>query len=240
MSPSVIIAGHSNIRCLMAAEAEAPEPGVEFADLLRLKGAKEAPGARYGEMVRKASATSDPDVICLSIFGNYHNVLGVVEHPQPFSAGGTSGALPPEAGRWFVPSAVIADTFRHQFRRARNITASLYEAFPQARRLFLNPPPPIGDWDHILGNPKLFADKVHLGPAPDALKLRLYELQTEFFAELAADHGARLIETPPEARTATGFLDPDYHGEDPTHGNVAYGRLMLHRILQAAAAEEVA
>jgi hypothetical protein len=67
--------------------------------------------------------------------------------------------------------------------------------------------------------------------ADPELRRAVYGVQVENTARLARSLGADVIAAPPGAVTADGFLAPAFcaHG-DPTHGNTAYGRLVLDQI----------
>lgn len=115
-----------------------------------------------------------------------------------------------------------------------SLLTALYEAFPGAKRAYLNPPPPIGDWEHIKHHPGAFAGKIQCGPAPDALRIALYRIQTDCFRSLAEKNGAMFIEPDPSTITPEGFLAKGYFNRDPTHGNAAYGKLMLKKVIDEA------
>lgn len=148
---SILIVGHSHIRCLMAAAETLENPDVEFCDLIVLERKVQVPGRQVGAEVSQIVQGKAPDAICLCIVGNYHNILTMVEHPKPFSVGDSvSGAEPPDKDRWFIPSAVVSSVLEKKFSKAARTIASLYEAFPESRRLYVNPPPPLSDWSQVV------------------------------------------------------------------------------------------
>ena len=75
---------------------------------------------------------------------------------------------------------------------------------------------------------------LHLGPGPKELKLQLYNIQSKVLEELATEVNATFIGTTADVLDDEGFLAPDFYNDDPTHGNSAYGAIVLERILQQA------
>jgi len=187
-------------------------------------------------MVLEGAKQKSPDALCLCLQGNEHNMLGLLEHPIPFSIGGSrTGSIPDQqAGRWFVPHSVAQDSFRERLHKVPKIAEALLSVFPSARPIFLMPPPPISDWEHLLEFPGVFEDKLHLGPAPDALRLQLYEMECQAFKEFAAALNALVIEAAAETLDDRGFLKMGLYANDPSHANPQYGKIMLDLVLQGA------
>ncbi|SIT22291.1 hypothetical protein SAMN05421774_11152 [Gemmobacter megaterium] len=239
MSGSILIVGHSHIRCLMEAWNKRAgyegEYDVEFVDLIWLERQEKLAGRQVGDAVKRRVRNPSPNYICQCVNGNFHNVLGIVENPVPFSVGEENyGSAPVGNGRWFIPSSVMMDVFQARFERACKAIESVFAAFPESTRLYLNPPPPVADWEHIKAYPGVFSDNIHLGPAPNDLKIRLYELQTAYFENVARVQAASFIRAAPETLTSDGFLRADYYNADPTHGNMRYGQVMLEEIFKNA------
>lgn len=230
--PSVLVAGHSHIGCLGRAYAERDfEAETKFINLRKFNDHE---NDTVGSAIKDELGAFVPDVICLNVGGNLHNFLGIFEHPVPFSVGhSASGALPTDVPeRAFIPHALLAEFFHQDIRR--DVVASIYDAFPKAKRLFMNTPPPISDFDHIRKYPGVFHDKIHLGPPPTDLKMYLYEIQSGSFRDLAREFDAEFVEVDNSLKTKDGFLAPEYFQEDPTHGNIDYGAVMLSRVLDRA------
>ena len=161
-------------------------------------------------------------------------MLGLIEHPQPFSIGDAAKGSEPDGhpDRWFIPYNLMRDDFRAREKTARNLAQKIYDQFSNAKHLMLNPPPPISDWEHLKTYPGIFKDKIKLGPAPNELKLKLYQIQTSIFKEIADENNADFIDLSGETTTKDGFLQSGYFNTDPTHGNPAYGAVVLDRIVE--------
>jgi hypothetical protein len=234
MGPTILIVGHSHVECLSAAARTSGRDNIDVINIQTLPNFRTASPEAITTMVVEAARHKDPDALCLCLFGNVHNIVGIIEDPQPFSIGDAeAGAIPANSeGRWFIPYSVALDSFTEWFGEAPKLNKALYSAFPRARNLYVVAPPPISDWPHILAHPDVFKDKLHLGPAPDALRLTLYRLQCQVLQEAAEDCGADIIAVDPHAVDTRGFLKQGFYGNDPTHGNLHYGTLMLTCILQ--------
>lgn len=209
-------------------------PDMENVRTINLRSVTE-PGMKVADVVGKVVEFAEgfePQAVCLTIGGNLHNMLGIIENPIPFSVGAAEKGSVPEGvnDRLFIPSAVMDDVFKTQFDSRR--MAELYRAFPGALRLYLNSPPPIPDFDHIRKYPGIFRDKIFMGPAPNDLRMKLYQMQSKAIRALTDAQGAIFVDPAPELLDAGGFLRSDYFNTDPTHGNIAYGQVMLDELLK--------
>jgi len=107
-----------------------------------------------------------------------------------------------------------------------------YKSAPDAVRMYLNPPPPISDFSHIQKYPGIFLSKLELGPAPNELKMQLYRIQRNALRNLSEQEKATFVDVEPALLNSEGFLDSKYFNHDPTHGNAAYGKVMLEKIIK--------
>lgn len=222
--PRILLIGHSHVNCVqVAARAQAPTPWLKVVNLRRLENSEP-----IAEAVLNTCGTFEPDFVCLCLGGNFHNVVGLLEHPQPFNFGSPmlQDAPSEDQARHLVPRALMRALFLQKAHP--ELMDILFGCFSRAKRLVMNAPPPVADFAHIKNNPGVFAERIDQGPAPAELRLKLFDLQTEVFAELACDHGATFVTAPSHAKTANGFLSQRYANDDPTHGNAAYGAEMLN------------
>jgi len=228
---NVLIVGHSHVGCIHRAIKRFDVKNVAVVALHALKREKDFSSKDIESSVREASPFKAPSSICLCLGGNRHNALGIVENPTPFAVGAAeSGSAPEDATeRHFIPHHVMMDYFRAALPKA--MFEKVFNSFPNAKRYCLNVPPPVADWNHIQENPGKFGEWLHLGPTPEQLRRQLYNIQSHVYEEIAAASGARFIDVPQEAVTEKGFLAREFWGNDPTHGNVDYGHLMLRKIL---------
>lgn len=116
------------------------------------------------------------------------------------------------------------------------MAAALYDHFPDARRIYLNAPPPFGDRTHVERHPGKLGGENPPPVAPDDLRMTLYRMQTDSYRRIAEKLGAAFVTPAPETLDDRGFLASGFYAADPTHGNAAYGKVMLDAILRQAEA----
>lgn len=99
----------------------------------------------------------------------------------------------------------------------------------------LPPPPPIESEAFILANPGKFSAKLDkYGVAPAYERLNAWRYQKSLIKNMADACGMRLIDLPKEVYSNEGFLHEQFMGKDPTHGNDAYGELLLNYVIALA------
>lgn len=222
-APKILLVGHSHVNCVQLALNTQPElDNIRVLNLRKHRSDTDvvAALARYQSFA--------PDAVCLCLGGNFHNVLGLLEHPVPFSTSTPQGVTPGPGARHLVPRAQLVAMFEQKY--PDHLIPLIFNMFPKVARFVLNAPPPIGDFSHIAANPGIFADKLHLGPAPDGLRLELHAIQSELTAQLARDHSAGFLAL--NLVDEHGFLPAGYVNDDPTHGNARYGEAVLTLLTQ--------
>lgn len=225
----LLIIGHSHTGCLRRATSVTPESSIKFIARHEI----EESGTdldNIGEWP-KAWKAHKPKWVCLCLGGNFHNTIGLVEHPDPFSVGEfEQGAVPRGHERWFIPYSAMRALFELRMGKHLKSIEPIYALYKGASRLYLNPPPPLANWDHVKNNPGGFKDNIHLGLAPNDLRLQLYKIQTEMLRKYAENQGATFITCPDSVKDEQGFLLAEFCQDDPTHGNQEYGAVMLKEI----------
>ncbi|MEP2828278.1 hypothetical protein [Parvibaculum sp.] len=232
--PSILFVGHSHVVCIAAAVRKTGVTDVGVINLLEIPGKAKLTTQKLAEQIMHMSPIRRPDALCLCMNGNDHNAYGVTENPIPFSLGDREKGCIPEIGeeRQFISYRVMRDIFEKP--RMRRLVKHVFDAFPQAARYWLCPPPPICDWAYITSNPIVFSDMIQFGPAPESLKKQLYRIQCDVLRDMALEGRATFIE--PDSRLVEdGFLRPQYCA-DPTHGNSLYGEVMLSAVRERAGA----
>jgi hypothetical protein len=224
VQPRILIVGMSHVEALRAAMTGAEAAISRIVNFSREPAPFGIQRMRERLIGRFRGGSPGPELMCLSIHGNYHNIIGLTNHPQRFVIGGAD--LPGQR----VPEDMMLEHIRREHAPHLGLARKLAGRFRPRRLVILAPPPPIGDAEHITSQPGTFREMLANGVAPPETRVKLYDLQCRIHAEHAAALGAEFLPAPPEARKADGFLAPAYHGRDPTHGNAAYGRLVLDRL----------
>lgn len=180
-------------------------------------------------MAELAREYSDLDALCLCLEGNAHNVLALLNDPLPFHL------LPAEPNGMLIPWDMMAEHLAQILAFNLTVAEQLVAAMPAERLFVLNAPPPGADEAHILAHPGHFKDRLDLGVSPDALRRHIYTLQSTVYRDHARALGAVFVPAPSPCYDARGMLAREYWREDPTHGNAAYGHLVLDALRRALA-----
>ena len=172
----------------------------------------------------------------LALYGNTYNSIAMLERTPPIWTKNRAGEPVPaeKSGRKKMHRA----TLRKMLQRALQPVARDYRnyraAYPEAAIFAIGTPPPVLDAKHIETYPGAFAKDLNRGVAPASLRLAVYEIQIEIMREMAVAESIAFIPPPPEAVTVAGGLAPAFWNRDPSHGNSAYGALVLEQIRKAA------
>ena len=166
--------------------------------------------------------------------GNVHNVLALMRHPRPFDfiLSGEEGP-PRDEEAELIPEALVRASLSARlapdFARLRALEAIV------GPFLHIESPPPVRDGTFIAERAEgAFRDRAgpQVAAAGPGLRWRMWRLSSALLREAVEDLGCTYLSAPPTARDADGFLDLEF-AADPTHGNEAYGELLI-RAIEAA------
>ena len=224
-------------------------------DNIQVHWLKGSPKARFGEIdIEEAEAKiaelRKNDLLILMHLGTMHNLIGLLNHEQPFtvsrgdsgSAGdgggdgvdGVDGAAPPDpvSGQAeVIPETALRATFQ-SIAESDRVVARLAAA-AKCETLHVMPPPPKENLDHLATGDKAYRGKTiaEHGFAPAPTRLALWQLEEETLRNWLAGQGIGTLAIPDETRTPEGYLHPDFAAPDATHANSAYGAKLIERIL---------
>ncbi|WP_146032589.1 hypothetical protein [Sphingobium sp. SA916] len=170
------------------------------------------------------------DIVVLSISGNEHHMLGLVESERPFDF-----LLPEQegskivAGRELIPYDLVYKTLDLQMNTA------LYESFAG---LFKCPvyqieaPPPILDEAYIRDHAGIFSEMIEeRGVNTASVRHKLWRVGSDIARRRAIQAGFVYVENPPATLGPEGFLHFMAFNNDATHGNAWYGAHVINNLL---------
>lgn len=175
-------------------------------------------------------ADSDEPVFSF-ISGIMHVQLGLrrlddpAEAPFDFVLPESPGAAL-DADAALIPFDAIREVVRQQFKSRLKMLGRLAAIAP-GRVVQFAPPPPVSDrWLE----PLLDKSSVKAVALPNRwVRWKLWRLTADIFRQHALAAGARFVDSPPESMDPNGFLRDDLV-RNATHGNTAYGALLLRQI----------
>lgn len=187
-------------------------------------------GPKLRAAIKDQVARHDP-VVASVMGGNVHNVLGLLRHPRPFDFLLPDEHGPPfDQGAELIPMALVRGALQARlapdFARLRALR-EIAGPFIQ-----IESPPPIRDEAFIAERAeKAFRDRsqgeiVAAGPG---VRWRIWRLSACLLRAAVEELGCRYLPVPAAAQDEQGFLRRDF-AADPTHGNEAYGALLIGAI----------
>jgi hypothetical protein len=237
----VLFIGHSHMVCVLNAAQEAGLPfqavtlkAVEdeahFFGLDRALFIEDTGKPDFRDETKAVLAASTAPVYSF-ISGIMHVQLGLRRLDDPSEApfdfvlpASADAPLDPDAD--LIPFDAIREVLRQQFKSRLKMLGRLAAIAP-GRVVQFPPPPPVSDrWLE----PLLEKTSVKATALPSRwVRWKLWRLTADIFREHARSLGARFVDAPAESMDGDGFLRDDLV-RNATHGNTAFGALLLHQI----------
>lgn len=170
--------------------------------------------------------------VFLFIRGSRHIMLGMVNRPDgPFDF-----YLPEQPDLPRIPEArlyphgllkqILARHMRHDLAEIK----ALHAIFRQVPVYVVESPAP-SPQDHVARHPAGFAEQIaQLGISPASLRYKFWRMHSAVLRDLCDRLGMRWLPAPPESVDEAGMLRLALCRDDPTHGNSAYGKLVLQQL----------
>lgn len=168
------------------------------------------------------------DMLVLALFGSGHNVLGLLRHDRPFALASTAVSGNDE----LIPERVMYDTFVGFQRKMKAVVVALQAEAP-CPVYHLATPAPKEDDSHILQATSSYRERpvTTVSLNPPLLRGTLWQLEMRAVRDVCEGSGIRFVNVPVGSTTDDGlFLRREYYGRDVTHGNEAYGALVLRQL----------
>lgn len=236
-----LVVGHSHIYALMRAHQGVGRDwsngraDCRFVELLapefqpvRVRG--RGRGKQLNPALLDALANGGPyDGLLSCIGGNNHNLIGLLDPPVAYDF-----VLPEQPDLPLRPGAMVVPVALVRARLARSMANILSElklvrdALGDVPAYHLESPPVIPSEDHIRQHPSYFSKALKKRQvAPASLRYKLWRLQSAKLAEACAANDILFTPVPRTTQDGDGMMRPEYWNPDPSHGNEAYGAVVL-------------
>lgn len=238
--PDFLGFGHSHIVAIAKGCYELQQSGAPFAgQFFYLYDPEFTPaltsgggGRRLHPRILEKIETLAPQFVALSIGGNEHNALSMVQLNRRFDfISSERPDLPLETGAEILPEAVITEAVREWMED----TFSTIRAFREATQLplvQLEAPPPLPR-EQVLAYPKeFFRAAVDLRKlSSEALRHKMWRIQAKLFRELCEHEDVLYISAPTDLIGEDGMLARPAWGQDASHANSLFGRRMVEEMM---------
>lgn len=178
----------------------------------------------------------DPQGLLVSFLGgNEHSVLSLLNPAVPFDFVWPAGhEAPLLAGHQPVSLAVVEAQLLAAIQQTLAQLTMIRARHPGLRIVHVAPPPPQANEARMRDTPEVFGDLIaRHGLMPLSIRLKYYGLYVELFRRHLAPLGIECLGPPPDSLDEHGALR-DGLTLGCTHGNEAYGALVLKQLRQLA------
>jgi hypothetical protein len=165
--------------------------------------------------------------------GGHHLALTMLDngHPMDVILPGRE-ELPQRRDAMLVTVDFAKAIFLQVMQPTFTTLTCLREALPDVSISQIECPPPNGDNKYVRARLGNFFESTMTPEQLDALstpaqRYKFWRLQSEMYNDTCRTIGIDYMPVPATAVSDDGFLKPEHFGEDSTHANPAYGRLIL-------------
>jgi len=236
----ILVIGDSHCQALLQAchERSGPEGPVRVMvrRLARVKNGKKIGDISYRRALWLVRMLGPDDVLISMLGGNAYNIIGLVQHPEPFEVFETWETGPPARPARVIPQRAMLDLLETHLCDHEATRLARLRAAARCRVFHVDPPPPKADLGHLVKHETEFvkAGIDQTGVSSAALRLTLWHLQCRLMRKLCSEIGIGAVEPPREAIDENGFLGQRFYAKDATHANGAYGELVLRMLERLA------
>lgn len=178
----------------------------------------------------------DPQGVLVSFLGgNEHSVLSLLNPAQPFDfVWPADSDAPLRPGHQPVSLATVEAQLLGAIQQTLAQLTMIRARHPGLRIVHVAPPPPQGNEGRMRDTPEVFGDLIaRHGLMPLSIRLKYYGVYVDLFRRHLAPLGIDCLGPPPESLDEHGALR-DVLTLGCTHGNQAYGALVLQQLRQLA------
>ncbi|KNG92236.1 hypothetical protein [Pseudaestuariivita atlantica] len=178
---------------------------------------------------------AEPDAILLICMGNEYNAMAMLEHPRPFDFDLPGSGIDVLDDREIIPTEMMRAQMQYQAERNVLLFWRFFNATTDRPLYVQPPPPPIASEAHILSYPGSFAERAKKsGITPISVRRKMWLLYCDVLREAAQSGTNSHFVDLPDVVFVDGTLAKQFWQEDPTHGNVDYGKVVLRHLIGTA------
>lgn len=169
-----------------------------------------------------------PQFVLLSIGGNEHNVLSMRQPARRFDfILGAEPDAPVDPSAEIAPEAAIRATLADYMGENMRVLQAI-RAASGLPMILVEPPPPLPRAQVLAYPREFFRSQVdHKTMSPDALRRKVWRVQTAMMQAACEQLGVAYVATPPEMIGPDGLLKRAACGQDASHANDSYGEVMV-------------
>jgi len=181
----------------------------------------------------------------LSLAGNDHSIVGLANAEHEYrvvnfdSETASDQVAQKKSAIQMLSHDLIKAVFEERLVGVKELIPQLIENF-LVKPFLLESPPPLSNENRIKSYPGVFAEVLEqFGVNHSQNRLTLWQIQNQLMQQYADDNQIIFINNPEEIFDTVGFISEDFAGNDPTHGNDAYGVAVLNNLIALTAKESV-
>jgi len=187
---------------------------------------------RLGDIIRQHL----PDAVICVLMGNEYNSMAMVRHPKPYDFAWPERGFAAAPGVEEIPFAMMQAQLAMLAERNALLFWRVIAQAADCPVYLLPPPPPIASEAHIRAHPGKFGEMAAKhGINPPQFRQKMWQLYCQVLRQAVAGSATRFVDLPGTVFDG-GYLAEPYWSPDPTHGNAAYGEILLAEIEERALA----
>lgn len=228
---TILIVGDSHVRCMAHALNSWPKPH----DFEIIKVAREGEKPNAGEASLKAvckrvKRLREGDLLFTAMLGRMHNVFGLLAPEVPFDFFEYPGDQNVSPHYQLIPHGTLKGIFRHYMAKPGPFDAILSAS--RVKPAIISPPPVIGGYRFIMESLTKYRGALvaERGIGKIRMRTKLWRMEVDCLREFAQDKELGFLPVPAEAKTWGDVLRGELYGNDATHANKHYGRMVLRQI----------
>lgn len=221
----ILLIGNSHVE--MISEALAEEGGDPNITVRWLKTKRYGDTSRE-EAEREIASLGSGDLLVLTRLGTMSSIMGLFEHPQPYSLfDPEQHLLHAPSDRDILPISLLRSHLRSKMT-CDEILSPWSENAPCPTLHYLAPPPK--RTMKRAGKMRATEEgKVFMAFNDPWNRLAFWKAEADVAAAYLADVGIEACPVPEGTMDEDGFLKEPYHANDAQHANAAYGALLLEQ-----------